>query len=170
MKISIGLSLTAPRRNPANPNLFTAPTNAAGDAGTRSLGTVTADTVADPFGGTTADTLAIAAGGYYYWREPAGAIAPNGTSKTGSIYLRADAPVSVPLRIVTALGSGAVQRVIDLTTSWQRFEATNTSNGTHAMEIGLDTRALAGGSGAAVTVYVAFRKMENAAAATAYIA
>jgi hypothetical protein len=127
---------------------------------------VTADTATAPDGAVSADTVAIEANGYFYTNI---SYTTSGVH-TGSVYLRASSPVSVQLRMSNSAGTETATGTVNVTTTWTRFSrsVTWTVNPVSA-QLGLDVRALAGGSGAAVTVEAWGWQIEAGAYATSYI-
>jgi hypothetical protein len=129
--------------------------------------TVTTNTVTAPDGTTTGDTVAIGANGFAYWR-----ISTTTTGAyTGSIYLRADSATTIPIRISDNTGTQQTSKIVNLTTSWQRFDVSATmSPSITAIDLGLDVRnSVSGGDGLAKTVYVWGKQLEAQSFASSYI-
>lgn len=129
--------------------------------------TFTANTGTSPAGTTTADTLALTSIGYAYAPTAAGQAV--GTY-TGSVWLRADAPTTVAIRLTRAtLGANQTVLTASVTTSWQRFSLSLLTTGVDTLQFGLDQRTVVGGPGTAATVEIWGAQLELGAFATSPI-
>lgn len=151
---------------PAATNLITQSRNASTPVVLNSNTTVTANTQNGPDGTLIADTLTIGADGYHYKQSE---VLVASTVYTGSIYVRASAPLTVNMRLIPGVGT-AVQSAISVSTAWQRFTLTGTSGGdTTRAELGFDVRAVSGGDGVAKTIFVSDFQLEAGSVATSPI-
>lgn len=115
--------------------------------------TVNTQTVADPDGAQIADTLTFAAGDCYYYKNLCPALFPllAGETYVGSVWLRASAPVSIPLGMGNTT---SLRSVINITTAWQQFFLPVTSvSAETGYAFGLDNRTFAGGDRLAKTIF-----------------
>jgi hypothetical protein len=129
--------------------------------------TFTANTGTSPAGTTTADTLALTSLGYAY--APTAAGQAIGTY-TGSLWLRADAPTTVAIRLTrAALGANQTVQTASVTTSWQRFSVSLLTTGVDTIQFGLDQRVIVGGPGTDATVQIWGLQVELGAFATSPI-
>jgi hypothetical protein len=129
--------------------------------------TFTANTGTSPAGTTTADTLTLTSLGYAY--APTAAGQAIGTY-TGSLWLRADAPTTVAIRLTrAALGANQTVQTASVTTSWQRFSVSLLTTGIDTIQFGLDQRTIVGGPGTDATVQIWGLQVELGAFATSPI-
>jgi lysophospholipase L1-like esterase len=126
--------------------------------------TVTSNTTVALDGNTTADTIALSAGGYIYRRVVVG----TGGTYTLSVFLKASSNTSLALR---ATEDSVVQTVINVTTTFQRFNIniSISGSGSGILDFGLDTRTLAGADGNAHTVIAWGWDIELGSFPTSYI-
>jgi hypothetical protein len=125
--------------------------DASSGVGNTSGVTVTTNTTADPDGAMVADTVTISAGSnYHYKNQVAAAGTLTGETYCASVWLKAAAPLSIPLRIG---GTSSYVVVADVTTAWQQFYVSGANSDGAEIEFGFDNRGLAGGDGLAHTVY-----------------
>ena len=125
--------------------------------------TVTANTVACPFGPVVADTVVFGSGA---GSDALGVFQALGTvtgARTGSIWLRADAAVS--LRLGQRGFATASESVIAVTTEWQRFTVSQTLTA----ESGYLTLRKTSGDTTARTVYAWGAQVNDGASAVAYV-
>lgn len=99
-------------------------------AWTKTNVTVTANNVAGPDGVVSADKLEYDAVVNARVQQSVAGAAANGRAWTGSVYLRADAPTTVNIQLVTLpAGQWASEVTVNITTSWQRFSISDTTSG-----------------------------------------
>lgn len=145
------------------------PSDATLNAGNRAGHTITSNATTDAFGGNDGDKVDLIAGGSYcYWRVNTAAAA---VARSGFLILRADAPVTLRLRMADDLGTDTTVTSINVTTSWQRFDIADLSHTASSFtEIGIDARSgVAGGDNLAKSFYISHRQMEAAAFSSAPI-
>lgn len=92
-------------------------------------------------------------------------VAPNGQSRVSSLWVRADAPVT--LRLDANLAGGAGMQTMSITTAWQRFSAWGIGNGTDTSQV---TIYSPGGVNTSFTVYAWGAQHETGSSPTRYIA
>jgi hypothetical protein len=118
--------------------------NPASWLGASSGTTITTGTGLAPDNLTTPKQIALTSGAYHYQSSPTGVIA---ATYTLSVWLKASSTQSVGIRICRN-SDGAIKGMITatVTTSWQRFEVSFTSNATDAIDFGFDQRDFGPGS------------------------
>ena len=118
--------------------------NPASWLGASSGATITTGTGLAPDNLTTPKQIALTSGAYHYQYSPTSLIA---ATYILSVWLKASSTQSVGIRICRT-ADGAIKGMITatVTTSWQRFEVSFTSNATDTIDFGFDQRNFGAGS------------------------
>jgi hypothetical protein len=128
-------------------------------------GSISTNATTAPDGTITADRLTIGTVGFWFQSRPystAGVL-------TGSIWLKASSNITVGLRVADS-GAGTQIQNCNVTTSWQRFTVTfTTDTSINTIYLGLDQRTALGGPGTAVVVDAWGAQFEVGSTATAYM-
>jgi len=144
--------------------------NPASWSGSSSGATITTGTGLAPDNVATPKQVALTSSAYHYQITLTTLIA---ATYTFSMWLKASSSQQVGLRVNRA-GSGSISAmtVANVTTSWQRFSISVTSNATDSIEIGFDQRNNGGvlqGPAVAATVLMWGAQLEQGASASSNI-